>query len=201
MTGRKLGEIEWGTSINKTFLFGGVSRRAARRQGRKLIVQATEDEALPPRFFAPRHVLAPELASALAKELGLPHSPLGSEIAVIKDPDLAAEQAWVFHCAGEAYGYMLGDLLEGLGGVKVREVNGFCFLLEGELPDQVLQFSAGQVGLRLRRRWNKFESYFNMGRFQKELPLAARRESVEAAFDIESFLRTFSGRKLTLLTT
>ncbi|MEW6126464.1 MAG: DEAD/DEAH box helicase [Acidobacteriota bacterium] len=197
ITGRKLGEMEWGTGINQSFLFGGVARRAVRRQGRKLIVRASEDDAPPPRFFTPRRALSPRLASAVAAELGLPQSPAPAEIAVVKDPELSEAQAWVFHCAGEAYAYLLGDLLENWCNAQVSEVNGFCFLLTGELPDAALPINAEQVQRRLRRRWQQFESYYDMGRFQKELPLEVRRASVEAAFDIENFLRAFAGKKLT----
>ena len=96
---------------------------------------------------------------------------------------------------------MLGDWLESCCGVEVREVNGFCFMLKGKLPGEPLQLNAEHVRLRLRRRWNQFERYFDMGRFQKELPMDVRRESVVTAFDIENFLRAFSGKRLTLLNT
>lgn len=204
MTGRKLGEIEWGTSVANTFLFGGKSRRAMRTQGRKLIVRAAEEDSSPPAFRSKWRAMSPELAREVAAEMGLPRSVSLSEIAAVEDRRLVEDANspapfWVFHCAGDAYAYVLGDLLESLFGVKVREVNGFCFMLEGSLPSEPVRFDSEQVRLRLRRRWNKFESYYDMGRFQKELPMDVRRESVITAFDIESFVRDFSGRKLALI--
>jgi len=204
MTGRKLGEIEWSANIAPTFLFGGQSRRAMRTQGRKLIVRATEEDASPPTFRSKWRAMSPELAKAVAAEMGLPRASAASEIAAVEDRRLiedanAAAPLWVFHCAGEAYAYVFGDLLETFCNVKVREVNGFCFMLEGKVPGEPMRFDSEQVRLRLRRRWNQFESYFDMGSFQKEMPMDMRRESVMTAFDIESFVQDFSGKKLTLI--
>ncbi len=216
MTGRKLGTIEWGASREATFLFGGQARRAKRTQGRKLIVQAAEENAPAnaPKFRSAWRPLSRELAKAIALQLGLPQASSAAEIAVVRESvevkddegtqwqspfssSLAeVSRAWVFHCAGDAYGLALGDLLASLYGVKVSEQNSFCFLMEGDLPEEALQIDAAQVRKQALRRWKQSETWFDMGCFHKELPLTVRRESAVEAFDIEGFLGAFSGVKL-----
>jgi ATP-dependent Lhr-like helicase len=208
MTGRKLGIIEWGARIGMKFLFGGQVRRAKQRQGRKLIVETLKEEsaANAPGFRSVWRPLSRELAKAVAVQLGLPQAASASEIAVVRESSEGESEdrtsslfrAWVFHCAGDAYGAALGDLFEDLYGVKVSEQNSFCFLIEGDLPESALQLDAGRVRTRVLRRWKQAETWFDMGCFHKELPASVRRESAMEAFDIDGFLRAFSGIKLVL---
>ncbi|MEN3335582.1 MAG: ATP-dependent helicase Lhr and Lhr-like helicase [Blastocatellia bacterium] len=203
MTGRKLGSLEWGARRGTTFLFGGQARRATRTQGRKLIVRTAEAAASAPGFRSAWRPLSGDLAKAIAVELGLPQGASAVEISVVREShkvEGANETAtlptsWVFHCAGDAYGFALGDLLENLYDVKVSHQNSFCFLLEGELPAAALQLTAAQVRAQVLRRWKQAENWFDMGCFHKELPATVRRESALEAFDIDRFLRAFSGIK------
>jgi ATP-dependent Lhr-like helicase len=210
MTGRKLGEIDWGAIREPTFLFGGQARRATRLKGRKLIAQPLEEglEANAPKFRTPWRPLPHERAKAIAKELGMPQASSPSEMAIITgrgdshtegesaSPPVQSEMAWVFHYAGDAYGLILGDLLESLYRLKLKDCNGLYLTVEGRLSAEPLSFNAEQVRARLRRRWNQFESWFDLGSFQSHLPLVARRASVMEAFNVEEFLRIFSGRKV-----
>lgn len=209
MTGRKLGEIDWGAIREPAFLFGGQARRATHLKGRKLIARPLEEgsQANAPRFRTPWRPLSHEMAKAIATEMGVPQASSPSEIAMIlgKDDKQAegqyetprqTEMAWIFHCAGDAYGLVLGDLLESSYGLKLKDYDGLYLIVKGRLPADPLSFNAAQVGRRLSRRWNQFESWFDLGRFQSHLPLAARRASVMEAFSVEEFLRTFSGRKI-----
>jgi ATP-dependent Lhr-like helicase len=203
MTGRKLGSIEWGARRGATFLFGGQARLATRTQGRKLVVRTIEETAGAPAFRSAWRPMSRELAKAVALELGLPQTASAAEIAVVREsleitdaegePSLST--AWVFHCAGDAYGFVLGDLLESLYGVKISNRNSFCFLLEGELPSAPLELNAAQVRAQVSRLWKRSEKWFDVGCFHKELPATVRRESVLEAFDIDHFLRTYSGIK------
>jgi ATP-dependent helicase Lhr and Lhr-like helicase len=203
MTGRKLGSIEWGARRGATFLFGGQARRPTRIQGRKLVVRTIEETAGAPAFRSAWRPMSRELAKAVAVELGLPQTASAAEIAVVREclENTDAEglprpsTVWVFHCAGDAYGFALGDLLENLYHVKVSHQNSFCFLLEGELPSAPLELNAAQVRAQALRRWKQSEKWFDPGSFHKELPAIARHESVLEAFDIEHFLRIFSGIK------
>jgi len=203
MTGRKLGSIKWGAKPEDMFLFGGQARRTTRIQGRKLVVRAIEETAGAPAFRSAWRPLACELAKAVAIELGLPHTASAAEIAAVREcleiTDAEGHgnpsTAWIFHCAGDAYGLALGDLLENLYGVKISHQNSFCFLLEGELPAAPLELKAAQVRAQVLRRWKQSEKWFDMGCFHKELPVIARHESVLEAFDIDHFLRMFSGIK------
>ena len=210
ITGRKLGSIDLGTLRESTFLFGGQARRATRLKGRKLIVRPLEEEtgANAPRFRTPWRPLTRKLAKTVAAEIGVPQVSSGSEIAMIVDkcdslPEGQSltspeqpERAWVFHCAGDAYGLVLGDLLESSYGVKLKEYNGLYLIMEGYPPAEPLLFNAEQVRARLSRRWYQFESWFALGCFQSHLPLAVRRATVMEFFNVEEFLHTFSGRKV-----
>lgn len=210
MTGRKLGEIDWGAVRQPAFLFSGQARRATRLKGRKLIVRPVEEEtkADAPRFRTPWRPLSHKLAKAIATELSVPQSLSASEIAMIVDKDVdqaeresvvspeQPEIAWIFHCAGDAYGLVLGDLLEFLHKVRLKDYSGLYLMVEGRVPAEPLSFTTEQVRARVGRRWNQFESWFDLGRFQSHLPLTARRASVIEAFNVEEFLLIFSGRKL-----
>ncbi len=210
LTGRKLGEVDRGAVREDTFLFGGKTRQAIGLKGNRLVVRPVEDEtaAAAPRFRTPWRPLTHKLARAIAAELGVPQAPSASEIVMVVGKDDSqvdgrsvtergqGETAWVFHCAGDTYGVVLGDLLEVSYGVKLKEYNGLYLVLGGRLTANLVSFSVEQVRARLRRRWNQFERWFDMGRFQSHLPLAVRRASVIEAFNIEEFLRVFSGRKV-----
>jgi ATP-dependent Lhr-like helicase len=207
MTGRKLGDIDSRAFRETTFLFSGQARQATKLKGRKLIVRPAEGEAeaSAPRFRTPWRPLTHKLAKAIAAELSVPRASSASEIPMIVERDVTPtegqsvtmpappERAWIFHCAGDAYGLVLGDLLEASYGAKLQEYSGLYLVMEGRLPPEPLSFNVEQVRAQVRRRWNQFESWFALGRFQRELPLRVRRESVIDAFNVEEFLRTFSG--------
>jgi ATP-dependent Lhr-like helicase len=206
-TGRRLGIIEQRAAPGATFLFGGQAQRAARLIRRKVMVQPTEETATgAPHFRTPWRPLTHKLAQAVAAELGVPQTGAADEIAMIVERDEenaddsteapAAPTAWVFHCAGDAYGLVLGDLLEAIYKVKVRDASSLYLMLEGSLPAEPLRFGAEQVRARLRRRWLQLESWFDLGYFQSQLPLEVRRASVVEAFNVAEFLRVFSGRSV-----
>ena len=211
MTGRRLGEIGMRVAQGSTFLFGGQARRARRVEERKLIVRPAEEaeEAKLPRFRAPWRPLNHRLARDVAARLDVPCAESDAHIAMVSGREeiegtdsseiatARSNRVWVFHCAGDAYGLVLGDMLETLHRVNLEDYNGLYLTVRGPLPTGALRISAEQVRMRLRRRWHRFESWYDLGRFQKHLPLDLRRASVIEAFDIEEFLRTFAGRDIT----
>ncbi len=211
MTSRKLGEVERAVAPGATFIFQGQARRVTRRIGRKLFVREADEEADAgaPQLRTPWRPLSYELAQAVAIELGLPRAGSPSELAMVKESegDAGASEdqgvvaslpsAWVFHCAGDAWGVVLGDLLEDLYRVRVEDYSDLYLMVTGALPAEPLRFTAEQVRARLRRRWQQFESWFDLGRFQSQLPLEVRRAAVIETFNVEGFLRAFAGRKIT----
>ncbi len=210
MTGRKLGEVERAVAPGATFIFHGQARRVIRRIGRKMFVREADEEAdAAPQLRTPWRPLSYALAQAVAVDLGLPRAGSSSEIAMVKeseeDADASEDQgvtasppsAWVFHCAGDAWGVVLGDLLEDLYRVRVEDYSDLYLMVAGALPAEPLRFTAEHVRSRLRRRWQQFESWFDLGRFQSQLPLEVRRAAVTGMFDVEGFLRAFYGRKIT----
>ncbi len=211
MTGRKLGEVERAVAPGATFIFHGQARRVIRRIGRKMFVREADEEsgAGAPQLRTPWRPLSYALAQAVAVELGLPRAGSSSEIAMVKESEENADpsedqgatasppSAWIFHSAGDAWGVVLGDLLEDLYRVRVEDYSDLYLMVTGALPAEPLRFTAEQVRSRLRRRWQQFESWFDLGRFQSQLPLDVRRAAVTEMFDVEGFLRAFYGRKIT----
>lgn len=203
VTGRKLGSLEWGAHHNAPFLFSGQVRRATRIQGRKLMVRNAEEMAGAPRFRSTWRLLSRELAKAVARQLSLPQTASTAEIAfvteilegVTSEGEPVLPSGWVFHCAGDAYGFALGDMLQSVYGVKVSQHNSLCFLFEGNLPAEPLQMNEAQVRKQVLRRWKQSENWYDMGAFHKELPAPVRRESILEAFNIAEFLQIFSGIK------
>jgi len=205
-TGRRLGQSGWGPRPGSSILFGGKLHSVVRVVGRKIMVKPSRERrgtnsldlhsAWPP--------LAHRLARAVAKEFGMLQWDAASVIAMAPEEVETEEEAkytgrsLVFHCGGEAYGLVFGDLLEALYGVKVQGCNWLYLILRESLsPVETIRFSPEQVRAQVRRRWKQFERWFELGRFQDQLPIDVRISSVVDAFDTEEFLLAFSGRGLT----
>jgi ATP-dependent Lhr-like helicase len=201
-TGRRLGEIERAVKPGGAFLFGGRARQAARISRRKLLVRSTSqaNDAHPPHLRSAWRPMSPALAQAVAKILGAPQAKNPADLAIVTEIDEHEETpqpvTWVFHCAGDAYGLILGDLLERLCRVRVEDCNDLYLAVRGIVPTGQLEFTAAQVQAGLRRRWKQMESWFEMGRFQDQLPLDVRRASVSAAFDVAGFVQAFHRRHI-----
>jgi len=103
----------------------------------------------------------------------------------------------IFHCGGDAWGLVLGDLLETLYRVRVEDASELYVAVKGIVPAVPLEFTPEQVRIRLRQRWKQMESWFDLGRFQSQLPLDVRRASVTEAFDVTGFVYTFNGSRMT----
>jgi replicative superfamily II helicase len=223
-TGRRLGQVTPGIMsprAGRTFLLGGHVRRAVVREGRRLIVRASDDttaRALPSRIV--RRSIRPWLARSLAAELGLPRPDAATGITMLvtrtdeeqihdfsnadrnhQELPEGGERAGLLHCAGEVYAVVLGDLLEELYEVAVVAHTGLHLALRGALPAAtLLQFSHEQVGARVVKRWRELERSFDLGSFQSELPPEVRRANVVTAFNVPEFLRLLSGYKVNSLT-
>jgi ATP-dependent Lhr-like helicase len=201
-TGRKLGEVERAVKPGGTFLFGGHARQSARIAGRKLMVRAASqtDNAHPPHLRSAWRPMTPALAQAVAQMLGTPQASNPADLAIVTESEDAEEAStpvtWVFHCAGDAYGLILGDLLETLYRVRVEDYNDLYVAVKGLVPTGQLEFTETQVNASLRRRWKQMESWFELGRWQEQLPLDVRRVSVQAAFDVAGFVQTFHQRRI-----
>ncbi len=203
-TGRKIGEIDRALLPGADFLFGGEARQATRLVGRKLMVRSAGATDQTPRLFTPWRPLSSALARAVAAELGTPQPTDPSALAMVIEDDDEDENApptvWLFHCAGEAHGLILGDLLESLYRVRVEDYSNLYVAARGAIPASSLEFTAEQVRARLRQRWKQMESWFSLGRFEPQLPLDVRRACVFEAFDVPGFMRAFNGRKLMVAT-
>lgn len=209
ITGRRVGYLESVAPTGTTFLLGGQARRVVWTQGRRLLAHAAPHdaaEARAPRWRTLWRSLSPALTQALAQELGFPCVDLAAALPMIveqvKSADelapgaVATDSTRLFHCAGEAYGKVLGELLEMEQGVRVVECNEFLVEVLGCVPEMVLLFTEEETRALVGRRWRGFERAFDLGRFQTQLPPAVRRRSVIAAFNVPDFQRRFAGRKL-----
>src|SRR5438045_5158093 len=161
--------------------------------GSRLIVRVTDnlaDSAIP-HLRAPWRPMSAALAQAVAPELGVPRAASASDIVTViedgtedeKAGNAEPETAWLFHCAGEAYGLILGDLLESLYRVRIEDYSELYLAVKGIPPASPLHFTPEQVRARLWHRWKQMESWFDLGSFQSRLPLDVRRASVMEAFN------------------
>ena len=208
-TGRKLGEMERRAVPGAAFIFGGQARQTSRMIGRKLVVKTTGNSAPvnAPRLRSPWRPMPPALARAVAMELGAPRTTNPNEIAMMTTENSEEQNeettekeistTWIFHCAGDAYGMILGDLLEKLHKVRVEDYNDLYLAVQGEISATALTFTPDQVRACLRRRWQKMESWYELGRFQSFLPFEARRTNVIEAFDVAGFVNCFGAKKFT----
>ncbi|MCY7377217.1 MAG: DEAD/DEAH box helicase [Pyrinomonadaceae bacterium] len=198
LTGRKLGYLERGLPVSSTFLLGGQKQVAKRRTGKKLFVSPTTETAIikPHGYFAPRP-LSFELARALAVELGVPVEDNKLPLVLIPDSSEQTDDenisrpSILFHCAGLAYGLVLGDLLESVHGLQIDDCDEFSLTLSDVPPEISLSFPASAVSNCVQKRWRQFESWFAPGRWQKLLPPNIRAAHVGKAFNLEKFTRSF----------
>ena len=204
LTGRKLGYLDRALPVSSTFLLNGQKQTAKRRAGKKLFVSPTREMAnrKPYGYFAPRP-LAPELARALAIELGVPLEENKLPLAIIeKTPDdISSEEAAnlprptiLFHGAGLAYGLVLGDLIESAYDLQIYDCDEFSLTLSDVPPEISLSFPESAVRNSVQKRWRQFESWFAPGRWRKLLPPNVRAAHVAEAFDIEKFKGFFEKR-------
>jgi len=207
ITGRRVGYLESVAPTGTTFLLGGQARRVVWMQGRRLLSRVERDDAVAaraPRWRTLWQGLSPALTQALAQEFGFPCAMSAAELPMIVEQGKstgehapAAEgRTLLFHCAGEVYGKLLGELLEMKQGVRVVECNEFLIETVGCLPETMLLFTEEETLALLGRRWRQFERAFALGRFQTQLPPAVRRKSVIAAFNLPDFQRRFAVCKL-----
>lgn len=208
-TGRRIGEIEHSISPGEAMLFGGHARQATRMIGRKLMVRAADAEATAqvPRVRVAWRPMSPALAQAVATELGVPRAADSSAMAMLIERDedeVDGEEknespsltTTLFHCGGEAWGMILGDLMDTLYRVRVTGADELYLTVRGALTAAAVEFTAEQVRISLRRRWKQMENWFDLGRFQAQLPLDVRRAVVIEAFDVAGFMQAFNGRKM-----
>ncbi|MFN0118987.1 MAG: DEAD/DEAH box helicase [Blastocatellia bacterium] len=215
-TGRQIGVLTRIVTPGAVFLFAGRARQAVRFARGCLIVRALDHGAdrAATGLRAAWRPMTPELARALGHEMGAPRAAIASDMALLletepgdHDEDDEGEDddhdddgqdgaggAWLFHCAGEAWGFVLGELLSAQFGVRVVDDNELYLSIRGTLPLAPLEITAEQTEACLRRRWLRMESWYDQGRFQCLLPPEARCDSVIRAFQVERFLPWFAGR-------
>ncbi|MGI8468038.1 MAG: helicase-related protein, partial [Pyrinomonadaceae bacterium] len=196
MTGRRVGYLNSKMPAGSTFLMGGHARRVIATNGRKILTRAetkTENVRKPYQKWNWR-VKSAALTKALANELGFPVADeTGAMPLVSIQPENDSEKRiLLFHNAGEVYGKALGELLETERKLVIVEHNEFFVEISGAFSETGWQFSEEETERLLNRRWKSFESAFNLGRFQIDLPTDIRRASVIAAFNLSEFRLVFS---------
>jgi ATP-dependent Lhr-like helicase len=201
MTGRRLGFMEHTFAPGTAFLFGGQTRRATHQTGRKLFVKPTAGPAeKKPRWATKPRPLAPSLVRALALEMGLPVEDKVLPFVFLEDSEEDGEateiKAVLLHCAGRAYGLVLGDWLERSGACEVIHCDelSLTFDLKRTLPP--LEFSETEIAVCVQKRWQQFESGYAPGRWHKLLPHNVRSTYVVAAFQTGNFRAMFLRNEL-----
>ena len=191
MTGRLVGYLDTRMSVGNTFLMGGHARRITSLNGRKVLTRAeknTENVRQPPQKWNWK-VKSSALTRALAVELGFPVAVETGAMPLvnIQTERDAEKRTLLFHCAGEVYGKALGELLEAKNNLIIVEHNEFFVELAGEIAEIDVQFTEKEILQLFSRRWKNFESAFNLGSFQTDLPKEIRRDSVVKAFNFAKF--------------
>jgi len=200
ITGRQIGFLENKIPKGSTFLFGGKPRHAKHFRGRKIFVAASGDQlkTKPLGFFTHRP-LSLEPVRELALELGVPLEEKKLLLVFIEGLQDEADEknrAMLFHCAGYAYGLVLGDLLEKRGDCVVEECDEFSLILNFTKPIAKLNFTQAEITACVQKRWRQFENWFFAGRWQRLLPSNLRAASTVTAFRIEKFNQTFVGSQV-----
>ncbi len=191
MTGRLVGYLDARMPVGNTFLMGGHARRIIAFQGRKVLTRAeknTENVRKAPQKWNWK-VKSAALTKVLAVELGFPVADETGEIPLvnIQTEAEAEKRILLFHNSGEVYGKALGELLETEKNITVIDQNEFFIEISDEISEVDLQFSDNEINRILIHRWKNFESAFDLGRFQTELPIEVRRDSVIKAFNLPNF--------------
>ncbi|MDQ3322982.1 MAG: DEAD/DEAH box helicase [Acidobacteriota bacterium] len=196
MTGRRVGYLDSKLPAGSTFLMGGHARRVTSANGRKVLTRAETDtkNVRKPNQKWNRLVKSAALIKALAKELGFPAADETGAMPLVNiQTEKDAEKRFLlFHNAGEIYGKALGELLETERKLVIVEHNEFFVEIAGTFSTTDLQISEEEIERQLNRRWKSFESAFDLGRFQIDLPIDIRRAVVVAAFNLSKFGRVFS---------
>ena len=196
MTGRRVGFLDSKLPAGSTFLMGGHARRVTSTNGRKILTRAetkTENVRQPHQKWNWR-VKSAALTKALANELGFPAADeTGAMPLVSVQTENDSEKRFLlFHNAGEVYGKALGELLETERNLIIVEHNEFFVEIAGAFSETDWQFSEEEIYRLLNRRWKDFETAFDLGSFQIDLPLGIRRASITAAFNPSEFRLIFS---------
>lgn len=196
LTGRLVGYLDSKMPAGSRFLLGGHARRVTSTKGRKVLTRAetnSENVRKPYQKWNWR-VKSAALTKALASELGFPVAdetgvlPLVS-VQTENDPE---KRTLLFHNAGEVYGKALSELLETERNLPFVEHNEFFVEIIGGFSEIDLKFTDEEVHRFLYHRWKSFESAFDLGRFQIDLPPDLRRQNVTNAFNPTEFISAFS---------
>jgi ATP-dependent Lhr-like helicase len=200
ITGRRIGFLENKIPKGSTFLFGGKPRHAKHFKGRKIFVATSDDQLkTKPRGFFSHRLLSPELVRELALELGVPLEEKKLPLVFLNEPQYETDEtnrAMLFHCAGYAYGLVLGDLLEKRGDCVVEECDELSLTLSFTKPIAQLNFTEAEIIDCVQRRWRQFENWFTTGRWQRLLPSGVRAASTVTDFQVGKFNQTFSQAKV-----
>lgn len=193
MTGRLVGYLDARMPVGNTFLMGGHARRITSFQGRKVITRAeknTKNVRKAPQKWNWK-VKSAALTKALAIELGFPVAVETGEIPLvnIQTEAEAEKRILLFHNSGEVYGKALGELLEVEKKLNIVEANEFFVEISGEPTEIDWQFTEEETRRLLGHRWKSFESAFDLGRFQTDLPNDIRKNSIVEAFNLTSFMK------------
>lgn len=193
LTGRRVGYLDSRLPTGSTFLIGGQARRVTAVQGRKIFIksEANAENIRVPHQKRRWQVKSAALTKALAVEFGfpIPDETGAMPIVSVQTEPNAEKRTLLFHCAGEVYGKAIGELLEREKNIPIIEHNEFYVEIAGEISATSLKFTEAETRRLLSSRWKSFETAFDFGRFQTDLPTDVRRACLIDAFKLSEFLR------------
>ncbi len=192
LTGRRVGYLDSAMPAGSTFLIGGQARRVTAVQGRKVFIKSetAAENIRVPHQKRRWQVKSAALTKALAIEFGfpIPNETGAMPIVSVQTEQDAEKRTLLFHCAGEVYGKAIGELLEREKNIPIIEHNEFYVEIADEISEQDLKFTEAEILRLLAGRWKSFETAFDFGRFQTDLPTDVRRVSLVEAFNLPEFL-------------
>jgi hypothetical protein len=197
LTGKLVGFLDAKMSIGSKFLIGGHAREVISFKGKKVITRAVSSREnirkAPQKWFW--KVKSAALSKSLAQEFGFPTAQENEPFPLVKiqTEEDSGTRNLIFHCAGEVYGKMLAELLENERKIEVIDQNEFFIEISADLENIDWNFSESEINRVISKNWKKFESAFDLGRFQDNLPSDVRRESVIKAVNLDRFRSLLEG--------
>lgn len=187
MTGRTIGFLDAKVPIGKTFLIGGQKREVTGLNGRKIF---TKTGRQPEKIYQPRQKFMHRTKSAaltleLAKELGFPLADENGKMPLVQvqTEDAAEKRFLLFHNSGEVFGKAIAEILEYEKNIPIIEHNEFFIEISEEISEEQLHFTEAEISRTLRRRWKTYESAFDLGHFQDDLPNEIRQDTIIECFE------------------
>ncbi|MCC7209018.1 MAG: DEAD/DEAH box helicase [Anaerolineae bacterium] len=150
------------------------------------VVPAAQTGPGAPQFRSARQMMSHDLADLIATQIGIPPG---------QSPFLTVDDGFIwYHMLGDLYGEVLAALLRPHTFVQHTAWPGLT-LWTASAPDRLPALGEDAIQQHVARSYRALENLLPLGPFHTLLPVALRREAVEAHFDVPRFLGALSSRR------